>query len=135
VSEIRTTSGLPLRSPFDSGPIGEWTQEQDFVIRAGDDFAHRFTWIHNKQPFPLTGWTGLAQIKATAADSVELAEFTVEVVDAAAAIFQISIEGATTATLPVGEDVAVYDVQFTHLDGRRYTPVEGRISVRGDVTR
>jgi hypothetical protein len=107
---------------------------EDLWVYAGDVFVHEFTWLYEGEPQPLTGLIGSAQVRATRESGTTLATMTVDIIDADAGIFTITMSAAQTRALPVGRFSCFYDVQFTDA-GAPTTPVMGRFSVRQDVTR
>ena len=107
------------------------TQIVDVVLRSGDTFDKTLIWEHTGVAVDLTDWTGTALVKAlpTDADEDAIAEFEVIETDAEAGEFTINLDPNDSADLPVGDSVAVYEVQFVHTDGRKRTPVAGSVSV------
>lgn len=83
----------------------------------------------------LTGWTVLAQIRATQDSATPLAEFDAtlsdQVADTGGVLLKLS--PADTAAIPSGTHG--YDVQLTDANGDVWTYIEGEVEVSKDYSR
>ena len=85
----------------------------------------------------LEGWTGRAEIRATADAPTALATFTVEILDQGSAEtiggVHLYLDTADTADLQVA--AAVWDFQLTDTAARVHTYLRGKVTIEKDVTR
>lgn len=112
-------------------------QVLDLSLYAGDGAGIRFTFTDSlAAPLPITG-VMKAEIRASreAADPA-LAEFTVDLTDAATGVVLISITGAETHSLITGDDkfTGVWDLEWTPVGGEPVTLVQGSVECSPDVT-
>lgn len=80
-------------------------------------------------PIPITDWVIRSQVRY---GTTMAAEVTVEITDAAAGEFTLSMEPAVTATL--GPRTYLCDVEFTMLDGSKVSSETFYLIVEKDVT-
>jgi hypothetical protein len=103
------------------------------VFTSGDDWAEDFKIFQPGSTTAvqdLTGWTGRAQVKATAVDTAVVTTMTITfATDRTTGILTLSI---AAGALTVGN--YVYDVEFTR-GGKIRTYISGTITVAQDVTR
>lgn len=112
-------------------------QTLDLHLYAGDGAGVRFTITDSTgAALPLTG-VMKAEIRATreAADPA-LAEFDVDLTDAATGIVLISITGDQTHDLITGDEIfiGVWDLEWTPTDSEPATLVQGNVECSPDVT-
>jgi hypothetical protein len=119
---------------------------QDLYIYRGDFFEFFFRvrtrvfdlgtskWIAGDYR-DLTGWTGTAQVRATADASTILGSFLATVVDQTVTLggVYVTMEAGDTASLPVG--TAKWDCQLIDVAGKPRTYLAGDVVIAGDVTR
>lgn len=118
----------------------------DIILYRGDDFEMMLrlrtgSWDPSQAKYvpgpyiDLTGWTGLAQIRATEDAAAVLAEFTVEVLNQATTKggVRLLLDDADTQVLAAA--AAVWDMQFTDTTGDVTTYLKGKVSLSKDVTR
>jgi len=91
------------------------------LVRAGDAWSYQVTY-----PTTLVGAVITAQLRATKTDPVAV-NLVITNVNLAGGVFRVGQVAAATS----GE----YDIQIVPAGGVIGTPIAGRISVEGDVTR
>jgi hypothetical protein len=84
-------------------------------------------------PVDLTGFTFLAQIRATEDAATVMATIAVAITDAAAGTIRRTLTATEARKLVPG--TAFWDLQATHLDGTVRTYMFGRVRVKPDVSR
>jgi hypothetical protein len=104
----------------------------NLVVYAGDTYEHGLTWKHQDELVDLTDWTGQGEVKDEVGGDL-LATFSVVKLDAVNGEFMISLTATQTEALAAYR-TAVWDVQWTHSDGRVRTPAAGQMVIRRDVT-
>jgi hypothetical protein len=118
-------------------PIEFVPQVRDLALYAGDGAALRITIAQpDGSPVALTGAL-TAQIRHHRSDSDPLAEFAVDLSDAADGIAVLSLTGVQTAALMNGEDPmqGAWDAQWVPDGGEPVTLLQGAIRCSLDVTR
>jgi hypothetical protein len=91
--------------------------------------------------FPLTDFLVGGQIRKTRKASVVTKSFTCTVLDAAGGVLRASLSATDTAALVAGDTDTdakskyVYDIEIYKNDGTVYRVIEGRLTVRPEVTR
>jgi hypothetical protein len=107
----------------------------DLSLYAGDGFSTAFNFKDGLtgEPWPVTG-TWVAEIRAKASDPDPLAEFAIDLTDAAEGIIRASLTGEQVRSL-LDTTGGVWDLQQTPASGQPKTWFRGRISAQWDVSR
>ena len=108
---------------------------RDLEITSGDDFSLELYFDADGSPMDLTTGVVLSQIRLTADAAGYLAQFAVDMTDAATGTIIISLTEAETAALDLKRLAnAVWDLQIT-LSGVTQTYIKGDAYLIGDVSR
>lgn len=109
----------------------------DNAVRRDDDYDITFPFVDADGPLNLVGWTFAAQIRDAPNRPTELgellAQFEVDVSEAAAGIVALRLSRAVTAAIP--RDKGVWDLQVTDPSDKSETWLEGPVEIKGDVSR
>lgn len=105
---------------------------RNLTVYRGDDYTHRIVFSNNGNPLPVDAYTFSAQIRAKAEkDSAEpLAEFDIDMADAADGIITLSLDAEDTQDISKGK--GFWDLQ---VDPIKKTWLAGSVTFIGDVTR
>lgn len=82
----------------------------------------------------LTGWTGLAQVRATLDSSEVLFEFTVTLGNQGTTPGSFYVECIPATTQSLSVLAGVWDLQWTTAAGKVYTYAKGAVKLNKDVT-
>jgi hypothetical protein len=110
------------------------------VIEQGATYSHNFLWRASDKttPIDLTNVSAKMQIRASLESPTVIIELSTEngrlAVDGGAGKIHLEITNEDTANLSVIKD-AVYDLEIYHLNSTVTRLVEGKVSVKGEVTR
>ena len=105
----------------------------NIVIDVGADFGQSFNLENNANaPLNLTGFTGAAKLKKSAATSSTAANFVVSFPNATAGQLKIALGSTVTSGLKPGR--YVYDVLLTDASSLKTRVVEGSAIVTAGVT-
>lgn len=107
--------------------------DYDFEIDRDRDFSQTFLFKDgNEVAINLTGYSSKAQLRPHKDSSTLIVEFTVVQVNASGSV---TISLTDVQTLAITQSKAWWDLVLTDPSGLRKTYVEGRVAIRGTVTR
>jgi hypothetical protein len=107
-------------------------QRYDITIEQGADYSLVLSVKDpSGAPVNLTGVSVRAHIREHS-DGPKIAEFSVQISNAAQGIIRLSIPGATSESLP--PTVAFYDVSLARANGVRQRVAEGRVTISRSIT-
>jgi fructoselysine-6-P-deglycase FrlB-like protein len=104
----------------------------DINLEQNSDFLVTITVTDGSTPINLTGYTLYSQIRETPSTAI-LASFTTEIVNAAAGIFQMTLDSSVTKTLPANIGALRYDVIMIN-GGSQQRLIYGNVNVRDAIT-
>jgi hypothetical protein len=107
----------------------------DFEVVRGDTYEHEITWTEDGVAVDITNWTPLAKVRRGPDSDVLATPSVTKATDMTTGVFTVALTPVQTAALLAGEPAAIWDIQFTHVDGRVLTPAAGDVYVREDVAR
>lgn len=104
------------------------------TLMQGDTYKRTLTWVVNKVPVNLGGYSARLQIRESADDpSVALDASEYLTLGGAAGTIEIEIPAAETADLEAGR--YVYDLEVESAGGEVTTLIAGSLTVTAEVTR
>lgn len=102
-------------------------------IRRGDTYTHLVTeYDVDGNPDDITGSSFLVQMRPDPDSTTVTAQFTIQIVDAAAGEWQFGLTATQTNALVAGQ--YYYDVQRTYADGTVHTRFQGDVVVENDIS-
>lgn len=108
----------------------------EIEIYRGDTFTRQFKIKVAGLPLDITGYTFLAQLRASADSTTILATFTCTVTDAVNGVLEMELSAATTAALDTETfSLAAWDIQWTTPAGKKKTFAYGVAKLISDVSR
>jgi hypothetical protein len=112
--------------------------KHDLRIKRGDTLSVTLTIRDGvtKDPIDFTGCSYRAQVRLTKDSTTVIADLTVNELDAAAGELEIYYAAEDSAELPSSTTPrAEWDLEVTFPGGRVWTPIEGAVTLEGDVSR
>lgn len=111
--------------------------KHSFTLYQGTTLRKVFTWTVEGTPVDLTGFTGAAQLRKTAGDTVIALDLTTDnggiIVDGAAG--KITMYASALDTSELTAEKYVYDLEITDTQGDVSRLVEGVITISKGITR